>query len=115
MLSVFGLGDGVGAIEEEGDDLLERKLADVDGAMDAVARLDPIHFADRDVPRDCFTAVAEFNVEQIAAEDDRDAMVGIVVPGCRFAGREALAADEEISAMVKDLLIFGEIHFSILR
>lgn len=86
-LGVFGLGDGVGAIEEEGDDFLEGDFADIDGAVDAVARLDPIHYAGHYFPREGFAAVAKFDVKQVAAEDDRDAMVGVVVPGCRFARR----------------------------
>ena len=94
LRGVFGLGDSVGAIEEKGDDFLEREFADVHGAVDAIAGFDPEDFPGGDVPRDGFGAVAEFDVEEIAAEDDRDAMVRIVVPGSGLARGETLAADE---------------------
>jgi len=51
LLSVlFRLRFGVGAVEKESYNLLEHFPADIHGAVDAIARLYPIHFADGDRP-----------------------------------------------------------------
>jgi hypothetical protein len=57
------LRDSVGAVEKEGDDFLEGHVADVDGAMNTIGRLDPVHFADRNVPGERITAIAELDLE----------------------------------------------------
>ena len=59
----FRLRLGVGTIEEKSYDLLEHFPANVHGAVDAIAWLDPIDFANGDVPRHSFAAVAELDVE----------------------------------------------------
>ena len=61
------LGDGVRAIQEKSHDFLEHFLADVHGAVDTIAGLRPVHFANGDLPRQSFSAVAELDVEQIPA------------------------------------------------
>ena len=68
--------------------------------MDAVGWFYPIHFAHGDIPCLGFSAVAELDIKEISAQDHGDAMKGIAMPRCRLAGRQALSADQVISAMV---------------
>jgi hypothetical protein len=112
--AVFGLGDGVGAIEEKSDDFFEGELADVNGAVDAIGGLDPVHFTDGDVPWDGFATIAEFDVEEIAAEDHGHAVKGIVMPRRGFARRELVAPDQVIAAMMQNLLTFRQAHGAFL-
>lgn len=107
---VLGLRDGVGTIEEKSDDLFEGLLADVHGAVDAIGRLDPIHFADRNVPGLRFPAIAELDAEQVAAEDHGYAMKRVAMPRRGFAGRQPLPANENVSTMVQGLLSFCKFH-----
>ena len=64
---VLWLRLSVRAVKEKRHDLLEWLFADVDGAVDALARLHPIHFANRHLPRLSFATVAEFDIQHVAA------------------------------------------------
>jgi hypothetical protein len=94
----------IGTIEEESHDFFEEYVADVYSAVDAIARLRPIHLAYRDLPRLSFSTIAKFDVEQISAQDDSHAVEGIAVPRRCLPRRQPLSADEVISAMVQHLL-----------
>jgi hypothetical protein len=71
----------VRAIKKKSDNLLEELRADVDSAVNAIAGLRPIHFANRDLPWQSLSAIAELDVEKIPAEDHRHSVKGIAVPG----------------------------------
>ncbi len=60
---VFGLRHGVRGIQEESYNLLEYFFPHVHGAMDAIARFDPIHFADGDFPRHGGSAIAKLDLQ----------------------------------------------------
>src|SRR5208283_4779524 len=91
----------VRTIKEEGHDLLEYFLPDVHGAVNAIGRLDPIHFTDSDLPWHSFSAIAELDVEQVAAQDDGHTMKRVAMPGCRLARRQPLPPNQVISAMMQ--------------
>jgi hypothetical protein len=97
---LVGLGDGVGAIQEVSYDLLEELLADVHGAVDTIAGLHPVHFTNGDLPSQRFSTVTELDVEEIPAEDYGHAVKGVAVPRCGFSRSQALAPDQNFSAMV---------------
>jgi len=100
----------VGTIEEKSYDFLKELFADVHGAVDAIGGLDPIHFANRNLPGLSFSAIAELDVEQVSAQYYGHAVKGIAVPGGGLAGGQALAADKVISAMMQNLLILCQVH-----
>ncbi len=77
---VLGLRHSVRAIQEKGYNLLEYFFPDVHRAVDAIARLDPIHFADGDLPRHGFPAVAKLDLQSIAAQNNGHAMKRIAMP-----------------------------------
>jgi hypothetical protein len=104
----------IGTIEEESHDFFEGYVADVHGAVDAMARLRPIHLAHRNLPRLSFSTIAKFDVEQISAQHHRDSVKGIAVPRRCLPRRQPLSADEIISAMVQHLLISRQFHVSFL-
>jgi hypothetical protein len=106
----FRLRLGVWAIEEERYNFLEYFLANVHGAMDAIAWLDPIHFAHRNLPWQSFAAIAELDMEQVSAQDHGHAMKGIAMPGCRLAWRQPLPPHQVVSAMMQHLLISCRFH-----
>src|SRR5216684_4121334 len=85
---VLRLRDRLRLIKEKRGDLLKRFLADVHRAVDAIAWLQPIHFANRHLPRLSFSAIAELDVEYIPAQDHGHAMKGIAMPGCRLPRRQ---------------------------
>src|SRR5271165_3858638 len=99
---VFRLRFPVRAIKEERYNFLKHFLSDVHRAVDAIGWLYPVHLADGDLPRHGFSAIAEFDMEQVAAQDHCDAMKGIAMPGCRLARRQPLPPDKVISAMMQD-------------
>lgn len=110
MSVILGLGDGVGTIEEKSYDFFEWFLANVYGAVDAIGRLGPIHFPDADLPGLRFCSISEFDAEQIPAENHGHAVIRIAVPGRGFARSEPLPPDENIFAVMENLLIFSEFH-----
>jgi hypothetical protein len=110
MRIIFWLRLGIGTIEEKSYNLLKHFPAHIYGAVDAISRLDPIHFTHGDVPRHCLAAVAELDVEQVAAQDDGHAMKGIAMPRRRLSRREPLPPNQIVSAMMQDLLICRSFH-----
>ena len=100
LATILGLGVGAGTIQEESYDFLEEVLADVHGAVDAVAGLRPVHFANGDLPRQSCSAVTELDAEQVPAQDHGYAVKGVSVPRGGLARGQALAADQNVSAMV---------------
>jgi hypothetical protein len=102
---VLGLWIGIVTIEKKRYDLLENLFADIDCAMDTVARLNPIDLADCDLPRHRGSAIAKFDMQQVSAQNHSYAMKRVVMPRGGFAGREPLAAHEVISPMMEHLLI----------
>jgi hypothetical protein len=107
---VFRLRVCVRVIQEKRSDFLKRFLADVHRAVDAIARLNPIHFSNRHLPLESFSAIAELDGEQVAAQDDGHTMKGIAMPGRRLARRQALPPDQVIPAMMQHLLISRPFH-----
>src|SRR5260370_7193141 len=79
---VVRLRNGVRAIQEKSYDFLEELLADVHGAVDASAGLRPVHFSDRDLPRQSFSAVMELDVEQIPSQNHGYAVERVPFPSC---------------------------------
>jgi hypothetical protein len=77
----------VGTVQKKSYDLLEDLLPRIHRTVDPVAWLRPIDFAYRDVPRLGLSAIAELNVEQIAAQDYRHPMEGIAMPRSRLPWR----------------------------
>jgi hypothetical protein len=94
----------VGIVQKKRDDFFEYFFADVDGAVDAVGRLGPIHFAYGDGPRQSVAAVAKLDVKPVAAQDHGEPMKRIVMPGCCLSRRQPLPSHQVISAMMQDLL-----------
>src|SRR2546425_332283 len=71
----------VRTIKEKSYDRLEDFLADVHSAVDAIGRLNPIHFANSDFPQLSFSTIAELDVgvRDLAIEEaaeQADLMVG---------------------------------------
>jgi hypothetical protein len=64
---IFGLRNGVRAIEEKGYNLFEHFLPSIHSAMDAIARVRPIHFSWSNLTLESFALIAEFDIQQIAA------------------------------------------------
>jgi hypothetical protein len=85
MRTLFRLRFRVSAIEEKGYDLFEWFFADVNGAMDPIGRLNPIHFTRGDLPGMRFAPIAKLYLQQITAQHDGDAMKGVVMPGRGFS------------------------------
>ncbi len=106
----FGLRFRIRAIKKEGYNFLEHFFPDIHRAVHAIARFHPIYFANRDLPWDRFAAVAEFDVDQIPAEDDRDAMERIVMPGRGFSRLEPQPAHQVIPATMQHLLLRFRLH-----
>jgi hypothetical protein len=82
---------GVGAVQEESHDFLEDFLADVDGAVDAIARFGPIHLTDGNVPGQgrcggVFSSIAELDFSRSPLKTTVTAMKGIAMPGRGAAG-----------------------------
>jgi len=102
---LLGLRDRLRVIEEKRGDLLKCLLADVHRAVDAIAWLQPIHFAHRHLPCLSFSAIAELDVEYIPAQDYRHPMKGIAMPRCRLPRRQPESPDQVISVMVQQLLM----------
>ena len=73
------------AVKEKGDNLLKYLFPNIYGAVNAIARLRPIGFANSNFPRYDFSVVAEFNVHEIPAQNYRQAMKRIAMPGSSFA------------------------------
>jgi len=96
---------GVRTIKKERYDLFEYFLADIDRAVDAIARFHPIYFANRNLPRQSFSAITELDIEQIPAQNHSHAVKRIMVPRCGLARRQPLPPNQIISAMMQDLLI----------
>jgi hypothetical protein len=92
-------------IKKKSHNLLEYFFADVHRAVNAIAGLRPIHFANRDFPRLSITAIAEFDIQQIPAQDHGHPMKGIAMPRRRFPRRQPLSPDQVISAMMQHLLV----------
>jgi hypothetical protein len=63
---VFCLRFCVRTIQEKSYNLLEHLFPDIDSTVDTIARLDPIHLARGDLPRDSFSAITKLDVEQVA-------------------------------------------------
>ncbi len=72
----------VRTIKERSYDLLEDFLADVHSAVDAIGRLNPIHFANSDFPQLSFSAIAELDVgvRDLAIEEAAEYLARIGVP-----------------------------------
>jgi hypothetical protein len=104
-LIVFRLWLCIWPIKKERYNFLEYFFPNIHRTMYAVARLHPIHFANRDLPRDSFATVAELDVHHIPAQDYRDAMKGIVMPGRGLSWLEPEPANQIISAMMQYLLL----------
>ncbi len=65
LRAIVRLRVGVRVIQEESYDFLEEYIADVHGAVDTIAGLRSVQFANRDLPRQSFSRVMELDVEQI--------------------------------------------------
>jgi len=107
---VLRLCHRIRTIKEESYDLFEDFLADIHGAVNAIGRFHPIHSANSNFPRLSLSAVAELDVEEIAAQDHRQTMKGIAMPRRRFPRRQPLSPNQVISAMMQHLLIFYQFH-----
>jgi hypothetical protein len=107
---VFRLRHCVRPIQEKSHDFFEDLVADIHSAVKAIGRFYPIHFADSNLPRLSFSAVAELDVEQIAAQDHSQTMKGIAMPRRRFPRRQPLSPNQVISAMMQHLLISERFH-----
>ena len=103
--SFFRLRLGVRVIKKKSYNLLEYLFADVHRAVDAIAGLRPIHFANCDFPRLSFTAIAELDIQPISAQDYGHPMKGIAMPRCRLPRRQPLSPDQVISAMMQHFLV----------
>jgi hypothetical protein len=78
--------------------------------VDAVAWLRPTHLAYRDLPLLVFFAIAELDVEQIPAQDNRHPIIRIAMPKGSPARTEALSPDQVVSSMMQYLDICFGIH-----
>ena len=78
----------VGTIKEEDCNLLVPLMADIDGAVDAGARLVPIRLASRHLDAMGLPTITGLDREDIATHDHRDPMVRVTVPRCSFARRQ---------------------------
>lgn len=94
---------GVGVIEEEDGDLLVRDGADVDAAVDAVGGFVPVHLAGRGADTMGRCAVPVLDLNRLAAEDDRNAVVGVPVPGQGLARFKTEPADQRRGAVMENL------------
>jgi len=102
---IFRLRFCIRAIKKKSDDLFEHFFANVHRTVNSITRLDPIHFASRDIPLNRFTAVAKLDFQKIAAQDNRHPMKGVAMPGRGLTRREPLPADEIVATMMQDLLV----------
>jgi hypothetical protein len=91
-------------IEEKRHDLLESLFSNVHRPVNAIARLGPIHFSRGDVPGESRAAVAEFDLQQISAQDHGHTMEWIAVPRAGFSRQQTLSADEVISPVMQHFL-----------
>ncbi len=107
---VFRLGLRVRAIQEKRYHLFEYFFSDIHGAVNAIARLYPIHLANCDLPLQRFPAIAEFDIQHIPAENYGDAMKRVAMPGSRLAGLQPQSPHEVVSAMMQHLLLGGCFH-----
>jgi hypothetical protein len=107
---LLGLGLRVRTIEEESYNLLEDFFPDVHRAVNAIGWLGPIDFAYSDLPREGFSPVAEFDVQQITAQDYCYPVKGIAMPRRRFAWRQPLSPNKVISAVMQHLPIRRDVH-----
>ena len=101
----FGLRVGVRTVEKKSYNFFEHFLPRVDGAVDAVARLRPVHFARRYLPRQGFLTLAELDAQLVPAQHHRDTMMRIAMPGCCFSRREKLPPHQVIATMKQYLLL----------
>jgi hypothetical protein len=99
-------------IKEKSYNFFEDFLADVHGAVNAIGRFHPIHFANSDVPWLSCSAIAELDREQIAAQDYRQAMKWIAMPRRRLPRCQPLSPDQVISTTMQHLLISERFHTS---
>jgi hypothetical protein len=77
----------VRTIEKEGDNFLKYLFANVYRPMYTIGRFDPIYFACGDAPGNRLCAIAELDIQPIAAENNTDTVKGIVMPRRCFAWR----------------------------
>ena len=80
-LSAVRLGDGIGMFEKEDGNFLVDSLADIHCTMDAIGRLVPIHLSRCEADLVARASVTVFDLQRIAAEDDRYAMARVAMPG----------------------------------
>ena len=96
-------------IEEEHRDFFVRLLADINGTMDAIARLVPIRLARGDSDAMRLATISVLDRESIAAHGNRDPMIRVAVPRCSLAWGEMESSNERRSAPIKHLL--GHLRF----
>lgn len=97
---IFQLRFRVRTIQEEGYDLLKNLFTNVHSAMNAVARLYPIHFPNGNLPLLSFSAIAKLDIQHIALQNHSHPMKGVPVPWSRLSRPKSLPANQIVSTMM---------------
>jgi hypothetical protein len=94
---------GVGVVQEEDGDLLVGLPTDIHTTMDAVGWFIPIDLTGTKGEPLRGAAVTVLDREGITTEENRDAVIGVAMPGSALARSQVLAADERRVPFVKNV------------
>jgi hypothetical protein len=98
------LRHGVWPVEQEDGDLLVRLLAHVHGAVKALRRLLPSHLSRRDLDAMALAAIAILDQEDVATQDNGDALKRVAMPRHRLARSQAQPAHQGGFVLEKDFV-----------